>query len=66
MRTHLANAPCVGTPLLSRLKSTSQSMTCTQVSQSIDNHSFSRLKSTKSVDGVPSQSIMRSSTDSGD
>jgi len=37
-----ANGPYVGTPLLSR------------------------LKSTKSVDGTPSQSITRSSTDSGD
>jgi len=32
-----AYAPYVGTPLLSRLKSTSQSITCAQVSQSIDN-----------------------------
>jgi len=31
------NAPRVGMPLLSRRKSTSQSITCAQVSQSIDN-----------------------------
>ena len=34
---YVPNAPCVGTPLLSQLKSTSQSITCAQVSQSIDN-----------------------------
>jgi len=35
VRTHLTHL--VGTPLLSRLKSASQSITCAQVSQSIDN-----------------------------
>jgi len=35
VRTHLTHL--VGTPLFSQLKSTSQSITCAQVSQSIDN-----------------------------
>jgi len=33
-------------------------MTCTQVSQSIDNDLVDYNKSTKSVDGTPSQSII--------
>jgi len=56
VRTHLTHLVWVRrTPLLSRLKSTSQSVTCTQVSQSIDNDlvDLSRLVSrwyAKSVD----------------